>query len=96
MENINNNKATHPYFRKLKAVLKNNTQDEIAEITLCIYNLIEKNKKVDFYKNTAIKNKVIDMIQDYFIDELGLNNKMSYAEINKLAEDIWNTAVANK
>ena len=36
------------------------------------------------------------MIQDYFIDELELNNTMSYAEINKLAEDIWNTAVANK
>ena len=95
-ENINNNKATHPYFRKLKAVLKNKTQDEIAKITLYIYNLIEKNKKVDFYKNTTIKNKVIDMIQDYFIDELELNNTMSYTEINKLAEDIWNTAVANK
>lgn len=95
-ENISNNSATHPYFRKLKTIFKNNNKDEIANITLYIYNIIEKHKKVDFYKKIDIKNKVIDILQDYFIDELNLTDSLSYDEINQLAEDMWNIAVANR
>ena len=93
---INNNPATHPYFRKLKTILKNKSKDEIAEITLHIYDVIAQNKKVDFHKKIDIKKKVLDILQDYFIDELNLTDNLSYDEINQLAETMWNIAVANR
>ena len=93
---ISNNPATHPYFRKLKTILKNKSKDEIAEITLHIYDVIAQNKKVDFHKKIDIKKKVLDILQDYFIDELNLTDNLSYDEINQLAENMWNIAVANR
>lgn len=93
---ISNNPATHPYFRKLKTILKNKSKDEIAEITLYIYDVIAKHKKVDFHKKIDIKKKVLDILQDYFIDELNLTDNLSYDEINQLAENMWNIAVANR
>ncbi len=93
---IANNTNTHPYFRKLKNVFTNKNQQEIAEITLYIYNIIAQNKKVDFYKKIDIKNKVLDMLQDYFIDELNLVDSLGYDGISSLSEEIWNTAVANR
>lgn len=90
---IANNKGTHAYYRLLKDKLKL-SDDIIANITLYIYNLIENNKKVDFYKNDRIKNTVIGSIEDYFCDEI--DTGLDYYEISTLAEQIWNTAVANK
>lgn len=90
---IAENKGTHPYFRKLKTEFNGKNQDEIAKITLHIYQVISDNKKVDFYKKIDIKNKVLDIIQDYFIDELGLED---YKKISEISEDMWNIAVANR
>ena len=55
--------------------------------------IIAQNKKVDFHKKIDIKNKVLNMIQDYFIDELKLTD---YDKIGTLSEEIWNIAVANR
>lgn len=90
---IAENKGTHTYYRLLKDKLKL-SDDIITSTTLYIYNLIEDNKKVDFYKNDKIKNTVIGGIEDYFCDEI--DTGLNYNEISQLAEQIWNTAVANK
>ena len=92
-DSIANNTNTHPYFRKLKNEFKDKNLQEVAEITLYIYNIIAQNKKVDFHKKIDIKNKVLNMIQDYFIDELKLTD---YNKIGTLSEEIWNIAVANR
>ena len=92
-DSIRNNTNTHPYFRKLKNEFRDKNLQEVAEITLYIYNIIAQNKKVDFHKKIDIKNKVLNMIQDYFIDELELTD---YNKIGTLSEEIWNIAVANR
>jgi type I restriction enzyme R subunit len=68
--------------------------DSVADITLAITSVIERNNAVDWQNNTDIHNKIAQEIDDLFYDfEKNRGLKISFEAVDKIIENVKTVAL---
>ena len=86
---INSQKGSDVFYRNLREQFKDLNLDETfyINIILAIFDIINKEAIVDWYKNLDVKRKIRNSIDDYLYDEVKKEKKIDIS-LNKIKEII--------
>lgn len=81
-------------FYKEKGVSVSDHEEVLVRASLQSEEIIEANKRVNWQSNQDILKKMVLNIGDYIYDEIGnqIEAKISFSEVDKIAEDIVSVA----
>ncbi|MBP7434209.1 restriction endonuclease subunit R, partial [bacterium] len=92
-EKLNGREDSIAYFGSIKSVFEQNElintgKDILADIAISISEIIDSNKKINFWDDEDAQKKVIDEIDDYLYDEV--KNKRNIFLKTEIMDDIIN------
>lgn len=98
-KNIAKNKGSDVFYRNLYSEFKNKkvTEDNFIEIIIELFNIVKKEAIVDWYKNSDIKRKIMNALDDFLYDKVK-NEKgveLSNEEIKNLISKLMTLAENN-
>ena len=97
-ESIRSKKELHPYYRQIRKELSSQTDEKtLTFIAESLFDIIQKEKIVDWRENIEVKRSVIDQMEDFLFDEVknGLQIDISVEFIENLVENTWDLATKN-
>lgn len=97
-EHIRAKKSLHPYYRQIKQDLSSQADEKtLTFIAESLFNIIQREKIVDWRENIEVKRSVIDQMEDFLFDEvknkLGISISIDFIE--NLVENAWTLATKN-
>ncbi len=99
-EAIRDRKEYHPIYRNLLDELKaySITPDALCEMVSVMYDLVDRQKIVDWHRNIEVQRKVRIDLEDYLFDVARerLDIPLSAKEIDSVITLVWKLAVENR
>ena len=99
-DSIRDKKEYHPFFRNLRSELEAHAvpPDRLCEMVKAMYELIDRQKIVDWHRNIEVERQVRMELEDYLFDvakeEYGV--PLATDEIDNVITLVWNLAVENR
>lgn len=99
-ESIRAKKEYHPFYRNLQTELETYSiaPDLLCEMVGVMYELIDRQKIVDWYRNIEVKRRIRIDLEDYLFDVVREKKHipLSVENIDSIITLVWNLAVENR